>query len=55
MKSKIDEEVDEVQAGFRPGTGTCNQIQILKMIIEKNREYEKNIFLCLLVTGRLLT
>ena len=46
MKSKINEEVNEVQAGFRPGTGTRNQILNLKMIIEKNREYGKNVFLC---------
>ena len=46
MKTKIDEDVDEVQASFRPGTGTRNQILNLKMIIEKNREYGKNVFLC---------
>ena len=46
MKTKIDEGGDEVQAGFRPGTRTRNQILNLKMIEEKNQEYEKNIFLC---------
>ena len=46
MKIKMDEEVDEVQAGFRPGTGTRNQILNLKMIIEKSGEYGKNVCLC---------
>ena len=46
MKIKIDEEGDEVQAGFRHGTGTRNEILNLKMIIEKNRECGKNVFLC---------
>ena len=42
----MEEEVNEVQAGIRPGTGTRNQILNLKMIVEKNQEYEKNEFLC---------
>ena len=46
MKSKMDEEINEAQAGFRSGTGTRNQILNLKMVIEKNREHENNIFLC---------
>ena len=46
MKSKMDEEINEVQAGFRPGTRTRNQLFNLKMVIEKNREYRNNLFLC---------
>ena len=45
MKTKIDEEVVEVQAGFRPGTGTQNKVLNLKMIIEKYRKHGKNVFL----------
>ena len=42
----MDEEINEVQAGFRPGTGTRNQSFNLKMVIEKNREYGNNLLLC---------
>ena len=46
MKPKIDEEINETQAGFRTGNGTRNQILKLMLIIEKNREYGRDIFLC---------
>ena len=42
----MHEEINEAQAGFRSGIGTRNEILNLKMIIEKNREYGKNNFLC---------
>ena len=42
----MDEEIDEAQAGFRPGTGTKNQNFNLKIIVEKNRKYGNNIYLC---------
>ena len=44
MKTKIGEEVDEVQEGFKSGAGTRDQILNLEIIIEKNREYGKNVF-----------
>ena len=47
MKSKMDEEINEVQAGFKPRTGKRNQIFNLKMVIEKNREYGNNLFCAL--------
>ena len=37
MKPKMEEEINETQAGFRTGAGTRNQILNLKLIIEKNR------------------
>ena len=46
MKPKMDEETTETQAGFRTGTGTRNQSLNLKLIIEKNREYCRDIYLC---------
>ena len=42
----MDEEINEIQAGFRSGAGTRNQTLNLKLIIEKNREYFRHIFLC---------
>ena len=46
MKPQMDVEINETRAGFRSGTGTRNQILNLKLIIEKNREFGNDIFLC---------
>ena len=35
-----------VQAGFRTGRGTSNRIANIRWIIEKAREFQKNIYLC---------
>ena len=43
MQTKLKEEISEEQAGFRSGIGTQDQILNLKMVIEKNREYGKNV------------
>ena len=39
-------EFPDGQAGFRKGRGTRNQIANICWIIEKAREYQKNIFFC---------
>ena len=36
----------DVQAGFRKGRGTRNQIANIRWIIEKAREFQKNIYFC---------
>ena len=46
MKRKMEEEIAEEQCGFVPGKGTQDQILNLKIIIEKNRERKKNLYLC---------
>ena len=48
MKERLNKELSELQAGFRPGRGSRNQILNLKMIIEKNRERNNDLFLCLI-------
>ena len=35
-----------VQAGFRKGRGTRDQIVYIRWIIEKAREFQKNIYFC---------
>ena len=35
-----------VQAGFRKGTGTRDQIANIRWIVEKAREFQKNIYFC---------
>ena len=39
-------ELPDVQAGFRKGRGTRDQIAIICWIIEKAREFQKNIYFC---------
>ena len=39
-------ELPDVQAGFRKGTGSRDQIANICWIIEKAREFQKNIYFC---------
>ena len=39
-------ELPDVQAGFRQGRGTRDQIANICWIIEKAREFQKNIYFC---------
>ena len=39
-------ELPDVQAGFRKGKGTRDQTANVFWIIEKNREFQKNIYFC---------
>ena len=39
-------ELPDVQAGFRKGRGTRNQIANICWIIKKAREFQKNIYFC---------
>ena len=39
-------ELPDVQAGFRKGRGTRDQIANIRWIMEKAREFQKNIYLC---------
>ena len=42
----MNQECSDVQAGFRKGKGTRNQITNIHWIIEKAREFQKNIYFC---------
>ena len=39
-------EIPDVQAGFRKGRGSRDQIANIQWIIEKAREFQKNIYFC---------
>ena len=41
-------ELPDVQAGFRKGRGTKDQIANIHWIIEKAREFQKNIHFCVI-------
>ena len=42
----MNHKLPHVQAGFRKGRGTRNQIANICWIIEKAREFQKNIYFC---------
>ena len=42
----MNQELADVQAGFRKGRGTRDQIANICCIMEKAREFQKNIHLC---------
>ena len=42
----MNRELPDVQAGFRKGRGTRGQIANICWIIEKAREFQKNIYFC---------
>ena len=42
----MNRELPDVQAGFRKGRGTRDQIANICWIIEKAREFQKNIYFC---------
>ena len=46
LQQYMNHELTDVQAGFRKGRGTRNQIASICWIIEKAREFQKNICFC---------
>ena len=44
----VNHELSDVQAGFRKGRGTSDQIANICWIIEKARESQKNIYFCII-------
>ena len=46
LQQYVNWELLDVQAGFRKGRGTKDQIANIHWIIEKAREFQKNIFFC---------
>ena len=48
----MNHELPDVQAGFRKGRGTRNQIANICWIMEKAREFQKNIYFCFTDYGK---
>ena len=48
LQQYVNHEFPDVQAGFRKGRGTRDQIANICGIIEKAREFQKNIYFCFL-------
>ena len=46
LQQYVNRELPDVQAGFRKGRGTRDQIANICWIIEDTREFQKNIYIC---------
>ena len=46
LQQYVNGELPDVQAGFRKGRGTRDQIANIRWIMEKAREFQKNIYFC---------
>ena len=46
LQQYMNHELPDIQAGFRKGRGTRDQIANISWIIEKTREFQKNIYFC---------
>ena len=48
LQQYVNRELPDVQAGFRKGRGTRDEIANIRWITEKAREFQKNIYFCFL-------
>jgi len=46
LQQYLNQELQDIQAGFSKGRGTREQIANISWIIEKAREFQKNIYFC---------
>ena len=53
LQQYVNCEVPDVQAGFRKGRGTRDQIVNIHWITEKAREFQKNIYFCFIDYAKL--
>ena len=44
LQQQVNRELPNVQAGFRKGRGTRDQIANIRWIIDKAREFQKHIY-----------
>ena len=55
LQQYMNQECPDVQAGFRKGRGTRDQIVNIRWIIEKARELQKKIYFCFIDYAKPLT
>ena len=55
LQQYVNHELPDVQAGFRKGRGTRGQIANIHWIIEKAREFQRNIYFCFIGYAKPLT
>ena len=55
LQQYVNREIPDVEAGFRKGRGSTDQIANIRWIMEKAREFQKNINFCFLTMPKPLT
>ena len=55
LQQYMNRELPDVQAGFRKGRGTRHQIASICWIMEKAREFQKNVYFCFIDYAKALT
>ena len=55
LQQYVSHELLDVQAGFRKGRGTRDQMANICWIMEKAREFQKNIYFCFIAMPKPLT
>ena len=55
LQQYVNYELPNVQVGFRKGWGTRDHIANIRCIIEKAREFQKNIYFCFIDYAKTLT
>ena len=54
LQQYMNRELPDVQAGFRKGRGTRDQIANICWIMEKVKEFQKNIYFCFIDNAKAL-
>ena len=54
LQQYVNRELPDVQAGFQKGRGTKDQIANIRWIMEKAREFQKNIYFCFIDDAKTL-
>ena len=52
LQRYVNRELPDVQAGFRKGRGTRDQIANIRWIMEKAREFQKHIYFCFIDSAK---
>ena len=52
LQQYVSYELPDIQAGFRKGRGTRDQIANIRWIMEKAREFQKSIYFCFIDYGK---
>ena len=52
LQQYVHHEIPHVPDGFRKGRGTRDQIAIIRWIMEKARDFQKNIYFCFIDYGK---
>ena len=55
LQQYMNRELPDVQAGFTKGRGARDQTANIRWIIEKSREFQKNIYFCFIDYAKVFT